>query len=104
MVATGAEAKAGQHMLAAGTRMGPAQIAVAAACGRERIRVYRKPRVALLSTGDELVEVAETPGPQQIRNSNSYSLAAQVEAAGGEAMRLPVAPDEPRKALDLFAR
>src|SRR5215467_12859280 len=50
VVATGAEAKAGQHMLAAGTRLGPAQIAVAAACGQERIHVYRKPRVALLST------------------------------------------------------
>jgi molybdopterin molybdotransferase len=97
VVATGAEAKAGQQMLAPGTRLGPSQIAVAAACGQERIRIYRKPRVALLATGDELVELSETPGPQQIRNSNSYSLAAQVEAAGGEAMRLPVAPDEPRK-------
>jgi molybdopterin molybdotransferase len=102
LVATGAEAKAGQHMLAAGTRLDPAQIAVAAACGKERIHVYRKPHVALLSTGDELVEVRETPGPQQIRNSNSYSLAAQVEAAGGEAMRLPVAPDEPRKLTTLL--
>ena len=102
VVAAAAEAKAGQHMLAAGTRLGPAQIAVAAACGQERIHVYRKPHVALLSTGDELVEVRETPGPQQIRNSNSYSLAAQVEAAGGEAMRLPVAPDEPRKLTTLL--
>src|SRR5262249_2696570 len=73
-----------------------------AACGRERIHVHERPRVALLSTGDELVEVRETPGPQQIRNSNSYSLAAQVEAAGGEAMRLPVAPDEPRKLTTLL--
>ena len=102
VVATGAEAKAGQHMLAAGTRLGPAQIAVAAACGQERIHVYQKPQVALLATGDELVEVGETPGPQQIRNSNSYSLAAQVEAAGSEAMRLPVAPDEPRKLTNLL--
>jgi molybdopterin molybdotransferase len=102
VVATGAEAKAGQHMLATGTRLGPAQIAVAAACGQERIHVYQKPQVAVLATGDELVEVGETPGPQQIRNSNSYSLAAQVEAAGGEAMRLPVAPDEPRKLTTLL--
>jgi len=102
VVAAGAEARAGQQMLAAGTRLGPAQIAVAAACGEEKIRVYQKPRVALLSTGDELVDISETPGPQQIRNSNSYSLAAQVEAAGGEAMRLPVAPDEPRKLSTLL--
>lgn len=102
VVAAGAEAKAGQQMLAARTRLGPAQIAVAAACGRERIQISRKPRVALLATGDELVEISETPGPQQIRNSNSYSLAAQVEAAGGEAMRLPVAPDEPRKLTTLL--
>lgn len=102
LVAAGAEAKAGQHMLATGTRLGPAQIAVAAACGQRIISVYQKPRVALLATGDELVDISETPGPQQIRNSNSYSLAAQVEAAGGEAMRLPVAPDEPRKLTTLL--
>jgi molybdopterin molybdotransferase len=102
VVTAGAEARAGQQMLAAGTRLGPAQIAVAAACGRERIRIYRKPRVALLATGDELVDISEKPGPQQIRNTNSYSLAAQVEAAGGEAMRLPAAPDEPRKLTTLL--
>ena len=102
VVAAGAEARAGQEMLSAGTRLGPAQIAVAAACGHARIRVYRKPRVALLATGDELVEISDTPGPEQIRNTNSYSLAAQVEAAGGETMRLPVAPDEPRKLTTLL--
>jgi molybdopterin molybdotransferase len=102
VVAAGAEAKAGQMLLPAGTRMGPAQIALAAACGQASVRVYEKPRVAVLATGDELVEVAATPGRQQIRNSNSYSLAAQVEAAGGEAMRLPSAPDELRKLITLI--
>jgi molybdopterin molybdotransferase len=97
VVARGAEAGAGQPMLAPGTRLGAAQIALAAACGKARIKVYRKPRVAVLATGDELVDISRTPSPFQIRNSNSYSLAAQVEAGGGEAMRLPVAPDEPRK-------
>jgi len=50
--------------------------------------------VAILPTGDELVEVAAQPAPHQIRNSNSYSLAAQVEAAGAEPVQLPIAPDE----------
>ena len=94
IVPTGAEARAGQQVLAAGMRLGPAQIALAAACGQSRVKVCLRPRVAILSTGDELVDLAETPGPQQIRNSNSYSLAAQVEAAGGEALRMPSAPDD----------
>jgi molybdopterin molybdotransferase len=97
VVARGAEVGAGRPVLAPGSRLSAAQVALAAACGKARVKVYRKPRVAILATGDELVEISETPGPFQIRNSNSYSLAAQVESAGGEAMRLPVAPDEPRK-------
>src|SRR6516162_7587105 len=76
IVPTGAEARAGQQVLAAGMRLGPAQIALAAACGQSRVKVCLRPRVAILSTGDELVDLVDTPGPQQIRNSNSYSLAA----------------------------
>jgi molybdopterin molybdotransferase len=94
IVPTGAEARAGQQVLAAGMRLGPAQIALAAACGQSRVKVCLRPRVAILSTGDELVDLVDTPGPHQIRNSNSYSLAAQVEAAGGEALRMPSAPDD----------
>jgi len=102
VVHAGAEARKNQPLLAPGTRLGPAQIALAAACGNSRLNVYLKPRVAILTTGDELVEVAETPGPQQIRNSNRYSLAAQVEAAGGEAVGLPAAPDELKKLTTLI--
>lgn len=102
IVPAGAEAKAGQEILSRGMRLGPAQIAMAAGAGQARIRVYGRPHVAILATGDELVEISKTPGPFQIRNSNSYSLAAQVTAAGGEAMRLPVAPDEPRKLATLI--
>ncbi|HLW51831.1 MAG TPA: molybdopterin molybdotransferase MoeA [Candidatus Angelobacter sp.] len=101
VVAAGSEAKAGQEILPRGTRLSPAQIAMAAGAGQARVKVFARPRIAILSTGDELVEVAETPGPMQIRNSNSYSLSAQVEAAGAEPMRLPIAPDEPRKLADL---
>jgi molybdopterin molybdotransferase len=75
---------------------------MAAAVGQACLNVYRKPRVAVLSTGDELVDVSETPGPQQVRNSNSYSLCAQVASAGGEPLQLPVAPDEERKLTTLI--
>lgn len=102
VVPQGAEARAGQELLPAGTRISPAQIALAAAVGKTELRVFRKPQVAILSTGDELVEVGETPGPHQIRNSNTYSLSAQVTAAGGEARRLAIAPDEEQKLAALL--
>jgi molybdopterin molybdotransferase len=93
-VPRGSEARAGQLLLDRGRRLDHAGIAIAASVGRSRVQVFRKPRVAVLSTGDELVGIDATPAPAQIRNSNSYSLAAQVQAAGAEAVRLPIAPDE----------
>lgn len=102
IVPAGAEARAGQELLPRGKQLGPAQIALAAAAGKASISAYRKPRVAILSTGDELVDVAEKPGPSQIRNSNSYSLAAEVAANGGEAVQLPIAPDEESKLTELI--
>ena len=102
VVSAGAEARQGQEILPRGLRLDAAQIAMAAGAGRSKLKVFRRPRVAILSTGDELVELARVPGPSQIRNSNSYSLAAQVHAAGGEPKRLPIAPDEPRKLTKLI--
>jgi molybdopterin molybdotransferase len=93
-VPAGAEAKRGEVLLCPGTHLTPAAIAVAGSCGRHQLHVYRRPRVAILSTGDELVDIATEPAPNQIRNSNSYSLAAQVYAAGGAPVVLPIAPDE----------
>jgi len=93
-VPRGAEAPAGQMLLDRGLRLDHTGIAIAASVGKSRVEVFRKPRVAVLSTGDEVVEIDTTPGPAQIRNSNSYSLAAQVQAAGGEPVRLGIAPDE----------
>jgi molybdopterin molybdotransferase len=93
-VPRGAEARAGQLLLDRGRRLDHAGIAIAASVGKSRVQVFRKPRVAVVSTGDEVVEIDATPGPAQIRNSNSYSLAAQVQNAGGEAVRLAIAPDE----------
>ncbi|MGB7133911.1 MAG: molybdopterin molybdotransferase MoeA, partial [Acidobacteriaceae bacterium] len=65
----------------------------AAACGAAEVTVYRRPRVAILVTGDELVEVAERPLAHQIRNSNYSSLAVQAAAAGGEPVAFPVVRD-----------
>jgi len=102
VVPAGAEAQAGQELLPRGVRLGSAQIALAAAAGKASVKVYRKPKVAILSTGDELVEVAEKPGPSQIRNSNSYSLAALVAECGGEPVQLPIAPDKEGKLTELI--
>ncbi len=93
VVKRGSEARVGQPVLARGTRVGAAEIAVAAACGCATLAVAERPRVAIVATGDELVELDQTPGAQQIRNSNSYALAAMVDAAGGRADRLPTARD-----------
>jgi molybdopterin molybdotransferase len=102
IVPAGAEARKGQQMLSPGTRLDYAAIAVAASVGRSRLLVYAKPRVAVLSTGDEVVDVDVPPGPNQIRNSNSYSLAAQVQASGGDPVLLPIAPDEPARLRELL--
>ena len=93
VVPRASEAKAGQQLLSPGTRIDHKSIAVAAGAGKAALDVFRKPRVAILSTGDELVDVAASPGPHQIRNSNSFSLAAQVLQSGGEPVQLPVASD-----------
>jgi len=92
-VPRGSEAQTSDEVLARGTRIGAAEVALAAACGCATLPVFARPRVAIIATGDELVEVAETPGPEQIRNSNSYALAALVALAGGRPERLAVAPD-----------
>jgi molybdopterin molybdotransferase len=102
IVPRGAEAKRGDLMLSPGTALDHAAIAVAASVGRSRVVVHAKPRVAILSTGDEVVDIDVPPGPHQIRNSNSYSLAAQIQAAGGEPTLLPVAPDDPGRLLELL--
>ncbi len=102
IVAVGSEAKRGERLLSAGMRFDQAAIAVAASVGKTRLLMYEKPKVAVLSTGDEIVDIDAQPGPTQIRNSNSYSLAAQIQSAGGEPVLLPVAPDEPKRLRELI--
>jgi molybdopterin molybdotransferase len=93
IVPAGSEAQGGETLLAPGTRLGAAEIALAASCGAATLAVYRRPRVAIVATGDELVELHQSPLPHQIRNSNSHALAALVEESGGDALRLPHAAD-----------
>jgi molybdopterin molybdotransferase len=89
----GSEAAAKEVVLHAGKRLDYTDIAMLATFGYTKARVYRKPTVALIATGDEIVEVEESPEDFQIRNSNLHSLAAQVTRAGGIACLLPVARD-----------
>jgi molybdopterin molybdotransferase len=99
IVARGAQARKGDKLLPVGTRIGAAQIALAASCGCAKLEVLRKPKVAILATGDELVPVSKSPGPGQIRNSNAAMLVAMVAACGGEPRVLPIVADS-EKALD----
>jgi molybdopterin molybdotransferase len=103
IVPIAAEAKRGDGLLSSGIRLDHAAIAVAASVGRSRLLVYSKPRVAVLATGDELVDIDMPLAPNQIRNSNTYSLAAQIQAAGGEPVLLPIAPDELERLQELIA-
>jgi molybdopterin molybdotransferase len=104
IVPRGSEAKQGEVLLSAGYRLSYPQIAVAASVGAAQVEVFRRPRIAILSTGDEVVPITAVPATNQIRNSNSFSLAAQVLLAGGEPVQLPVAPDEPRRLRELIAQ
>jgi molybdopterin molybdotransferase len=89
----GCEAAAGEVVLHSGTRLDYSAVAMLAAFGRTGVKVYRKPGVAVIATGDEIVEAHEQPEEFQIRNSNAWSLAAQVARAGGMPCVLPVARD-----------
>jgi molybdopterin molybdotransferase len=103
IVPIAAEAKKGDRLLSPGVRLDHAAIAVVASVGRSRLLIYSKPRVAVLATGDELVDIDVPLAPNHIRNSNTYSLAAQIQAAGGEPIMLPIAPDEPERLRELIA-
>lgn len=103
LIAAGSEAAAGEVVLRQGARIGYPQIAVLGSVGYADVPVYKRPEAAVLSTGDEVVAVSETPRSFQIRNSNAYSLAAQIARRGARARILPVAGDrldETRRAIE----
>ena len=104
LILQGSEGRAGSVVLAPGTLLDYTQIALLASVGAGRISVYRQPRVAILSTGDEVIEIDAHPEPFQIRNSNAHSLAAQVVRQGGVPVVLPVAPDKLDRTRELIRR
>jgi molybdopterin molybdotransferase len=91
----GADVRAGERVLTAGTQLGAAELGLAAALGFPRLPLFRRPRVASMSTGDELVEVGGKPGRGQIVDSNRWALLAALREAGAEVRGLGIAPDEP---------
>jgi len=93
IVPRGSEAKRGETILSSGMRLGYAELALAAQVGATQLRCASMPRVAILSTGDEVIAIDREPGAFQIRNSNSVSIAAQVRLAGGEPVLLGNAAD-----------
>jgi molybdopterin molybdotransferase len=104
IVPIGSEARQGDVLLSPGTRIDYTSVAVAASVGQDCVTVFSHPKVAILSTGDELVEIGEKPASYQIRNSNSHSLAAQVEQSGGTAEILGIARDEARHLRELISQ
>ncbi|MBI3208808.1 MAG: molybdopterin molybdotransferase MoeA [Candidatus Solibacter usitatus] len=98
----GAEGKAGGLLLSPGERVTFPRVAMLASAGCATVAVHRRPRVAILSTGDEVVPLSQVPQPHQVRNSNAHSLAAQVRRAGGDALILPVAADRYDATRDLI--
>jgi molybdopterin molybdotransferase len=100
----GCEAAAHEIVLRAGKRLDYTDVAMLAAFGRTQVQVYRKPLVAIIATGDEIVEVDERPAEFQIRNSNAYSLAAQVSRAGGDPWILPIARDTQEHTREVIAQ
>jgi molybdopterin molybdotransferase len=97
----GEDVRGGSVVLSSGTVLRPQEIGMLASVGRAQAWVHRRPRVALLATGDEVVDVLDAPAPGQIRNINSYTNAAQVLRWGGEPLMLGIARD---RSAELSAR
>lgn len=90
----GEDVKRGTRVISAGSVIRPPEISMIASCGRAIVSVFRRPRVAIISTGDELIEVGESPTGGKIINSNSHSIAAAVSECGARAVNLGIAPDD----------
>jgi molybdopterin molybdotransferase len=99
----GKEMRVGETVLWAGTRLRPQEFGLLASVGRPEVLVVPRPSVAILSTGDEIVEPSVKPGPSQIRNSNGMMLLAQTVRAGATPRFLGIAPDEPMKLKSMIA-
>jgi molybdopterin molybdotransferase len=99
----GEDVRTGEGVVSVGRTLRPYEIGLLAALGIKDVAVYRRPRVAIISTGDEVVAIERTPQPGQIRDANAHSIAALVRAAGGKAIGFDIVPDSAgklRAALD----
>jgi molybdopterin molybdotransferase len=96
----GEDIRAGQRAIAGNSLLRPQEIGMLASLGKSSVRVYRRPKVGVLATGDELLEIGSLPAPGKIINSNSYSIAAQVVEAGGDPVMLGIAEDEVERTCD----
>ena len=97
----GDDLRRGDVVVSRGQALGPAELGLSAAIGAARLHVHRRPRVALMSTGDELIEVGQAPGPGQVVDSNRWALLAALQEAGASVTQLGVAPDQPEALTEL---
>ncbi len=104
LMARGREMRAGEVVVACGSILCPARLGVLASVGRIEVRVVPQPQVAIVPTGDELVEPGQVPGPGQIRNSNAVLLQALAIQEGARATVLPIAPDLPGPLATILER
>lgn len=100
----GEDVQKGERVVAAGSVLRPGHIGMLAALGKAFVSVYQRPRVAILSTGDELVDIETDPAPGKIVNSNSYSLAAQVSACGGIPILYGIVRDTKSELVEAFQK
>ncbi len=98
----GEDLRRDEPAMASGKRLGPSEIGLLASLNRDMVEVYRRPRVAILATGDEIVDIDQVPTGAQVVNSNGYALAAGVIEAGGEAAMLKVARDSVEEIRERF--
>lgn len=96
----GEDLRRGQRAITANFPLRPQEIGMLASLGKTSVRVYSRPKVGILATGDELLEIGSSPAPGKIINSNSYSIAAQVMESGGDPVMLGIAQDEVAKTCD----
>jgi molybdopterin molybdotransferase len=104
IVPRGSEARAGAMLVAAKSRLGYAEMALAAQAGATRLEVFSAPRLAILSTGDEVVDARTKPGPLQVRNSNAISIEILARTGGADPVQLGNAPDEKSALRKLMER
>ncbi|MDA8226307.1 MAG: molybdopterin molybdotransferase MoeA [Desulfitobacterium hafniense] len=104
LIPRGEEIKTGDLLLKRGFVLTPPAIGLLAAVGRDQVTVYRRPRVGLLSTGTELMDVGQALSPAKIYNSNSYSLRGMLQDAGCEVMVIPIVPDKIDETLEVLGR